>query len=55
MILIKKLGPEVIEFLEASGCIWIEGDVKTYVVNNNWYKPTDTKGEYTLEFLRSRE
>lgn len=47
-----ELHPEVIKFLENSGAKWREADgEESYVVNNSWYKPTDIKGVYTVQFL----
>lgn len=54
MMLIIELKPDVIEFLENTGTIWNDGEERSYVVNNNWYKPTNEKGVYTVEFLRFR-
>jgi hypothetical protein len=54
MMLIIELKPDVIEFLENTGTIWVDDDERSYVVNNSWYKPTNEKGVYTVEFLQAR-
>jgi hypothetical protein len=52
MMTIIELKPDVIEFLENTGTIWVDGDERSFIVNNTWYKPTDDKGVYTVEFLQ---
>ena len=46
-----ELHKEVIDFLESSGTVWVDGDERSYIVNNSWYKPTDQPGVYTVQFL----
>ena len=46
-----ELHKEVIDFLESSGTVWVNGNERSYIVNNSWYKPTDKHGVYTLQFL----
>jgi hypothetical protein len=54
MMTIVELKPDVIEFLENTGRIWVDGDERSFIVNNTWYKPTDDKGIYTVEFLQPK-
>ena len=47
-----KLHPEVVKFLDESGTVWMEDEIKSYVVNTAWYRPTNEEGIYTVQFLK---
>jgi len=46
------LHPEVVKFLDMTGTVWMDGNIKSYIVNNSWYQPTDEEGIYTVQFLK---
>ena len=50
--MIIKLPKKVVKFLRETGTVWIINEEETFVVNNSWYKPTDVKNIYTVEFLK---
>jgi hypothetical protein len=50
-LLVVLLKPDVVEFLEESGIVLINGDVRSYVVNGHVYTETKNKGEYQISQL----
>ena len=47
-----ELHPEVIKFFENTGTVWRDGNnEESFVVNNSWYRKTETPGVYTVQFL----
>jgi hypothetical protein len=55
MMIRVELHEEVVKFLESTGTVRIEnGKDKSYIVNNSWYKPTDEKGVFTVQFITAQ-
>mgnify|MGYP003667478522 CR=1 FL=1 len=52
--MIIKLHPEVVKFLNETGAVWTEGEEKSFIVNNSWYKSTEEEGIYTVQFLEAQ-
>jgi len=51
-----ELHPEVIKFLEDTGTVWRdENREESFIVNNSWYKKTETPGVYTVQFLTQEQ
>ena len=51
MMFKMELHPEVIKFLEDTGTVWRSNNEESFVVNNSWYRKTETPGVYTVQFL----
>ena len=51
-MLLIKLKPEVVEFLEENSNIHIDATGQVmYIVNNNLYMPTDEEGVFSVTYL----